>query len=144
MWWEEYKMWANMIWILTILQLTCKTPQYLKLEVPELENRESLSEHFNFKIYGIEKERPLIRINNNFYQGKWIVKKNFIVFTKKETTISNLLVQMDPFLFEDSLKVKIRKIKLKKEIKSSDKNLETFATNKKLRLYRLPLIIKSL
>jgi hypothetical protein len=118
--------------------------QYLKLEVPELENRESLSEHFNFKIYGIEKERPLIRINNNFYQGKWIVKKNFIVFTKKETTISNLLVQMDPFLFEDSLKVKIRKIKLKKEIKSSDKNLETFATNKKLRLYRLPLIIKSL
>lgn len=117
--------------------------QYLKLEIPELENRELLSEHFCFKIYGIEKERPLIRINNNFYQGKWILKKNFIIFTRKETKIPQLYVQKDTFLFEDSLKVKIKKIRFKKELKSSNKNLECVATNKKLKLYRLPLIVKS-
>jgi hypothetical protein len=114
---------------------------HLKIEIPEFENRESICENFYFKIYGIEKERPLIRINNNFYQGKWVLIKNFVIFTRKNFHIPGLSFTTDDFLFTEKNKIKIKKIKLKKNLTSF--KLNNISSCKKLRLYRLPLTIKS-
>merc|ERR1711865_1135936 len=90
-------------------------------EIPELENREPVGKSFFLKIHGIEHERPLVRINNKYYQGKWILKNNFVVFSKKKINLLGLTVHTDNSLFERKPKIKKKKKKKKKKQKSPKK-----------------------
>ena len=60
---------------------------YLKIEIPEFEDRNSCEKISYFKIYGIEKERPLIRINNYFFQGCLLGMDLFIYYLSTHTII---------------------------------------------------------
>ena len=115
---------------------------YLKIEIPEYDDRISSQKIGYFKIYGIEKERPLIRINNCFVQGRWIKKKNFIILTRKNIKFLDLISNSESSIFEERKKMKIKFIKLKKKVKNDDIDSENFFISKKLKLYKLPLIVK--
>lgn len=116
--------------------------QYLEMEIPELEDREIVGKSFFLKIHGIEHERPLVRINNKYYQGKWILKNNFVVFSKKKINLLGLTVHTDNSLFERKPKIKIKTIELKKNLKSTKIHSKNTMCSKKLKLYRLPMIIR--
>ena len=118
------------------------TSHYFKIEIPELENRELLDKDLYFKIYGIENERPLVRINNNFYEGRWCFQKSFIIFTKNNNKIPELSVQSSKLFFVEKKKEKIKTIELKKISKSKKKFYNNIVVSKKLKLYRIPLIVK--
>jgi hypothetical protein len=115
---------------------------YLKIEIPEFEDRNSNEKIGYFKIYGIEKERPLIRINNYFYQGRWVKKKNFVIFTRKKIEFLKLISNSNSSLFKEKKKFKIKLIKLKKNFKKNNTDSKNFFSSKKLRLYKIPLVIK--
>ena len=115
---------------------------YLKIEIPEYDDRISSQKIEYFQIYGIEKERPLIRINNCFFQGRWVKKKNFIIFTRKKIKFLDFLSKSDSSIFEKKKKLKIKFIKLKKKFKNKNFKPNNFFVSKKLRLYKLPLIVK--
>jgi hypothetical protein len=110
---------------------------YLKIEIPEFEDRNSSEKIGYFRIYGIEKERPLIRINNYFFQGRWVKKKNFVIFTRKKIEFLNCISNSSSPLFKEKKKFKIKLIKLKK----NNTNSKNFFVSKKLRLYKIPLIV---
>ena len=116
--------------------------QYLIIEIPEFENREIIGNDIYFKIYGIEKERPLVRINSSLYEGKWFFRKGFLIFTKKDIKLSKLPLRPNhsTFFWGSS---KIRKIELGKSLKSSRLGFNYNVCYKKLRLYRIPLIINN-
>jgi len=115
---------------------------YLKIEIPEFEDRNSCEKISYFKIYGIEKERPLIRINNYFFQGRWVKKQNFLIFTRKKIEFLNLISNSSSPLFKEKKKLKIKLIKLKKNFKKNKGYSKNFFVSKKLRLYKIPLVVK--
>jgi hypothetical protein len=115
---------------------------YLKIEIPEFEDRNSCEKISYFKIYGIEKERPLIRINNYFFQGRWVKKQNFLIFTRKKIEFLNLISNSSSPLFKEKKKLKIKLIKLKKNYKKNKGYSKNFFVSKKLRLYKIPLVVK--
>jgi len=113
---------------------------FIFVEIPEFEGFFLDEKVKAMRLYGVESEKPLLRLNNFLFEGKWIfflykpllfskqieknkkkIKKNFILnFAKKnEKFTSNVF--------------------LKKYFKS-DKNI--FSIEKKtLRFYRIPLLI---
>ena len=115
---------------------------FVKIEIPEFEDREMIDKNLCFQIYGLEQERPLVRINNSFYQGKWFPENNFVIFSEKKIEIFNIPIQIDPKLFEEKKKTKIKIIKLKTDSRINSSNQEDQSIHKKLRLFRIPLIVR--
>ena len=60
------------------------SPHFFQIEIPELENREVVHKNVSFKIFGLDSERPIIRMNNYFYQGKWVFGKKVKAETFEE------------------------------------------------------------
>ena len=113
---------------------------YIKIELPSQENLNN--QIFLFKIYGIEQDRPLVRINNLFYQGKWICKKNFVIFTENKTKIFETLLKTKSVFFKKRKRVKIKIIDLNTSIEKKKFDSENSIVCKKLKLYRIPVLIK--
>jgi len=116
---------------------------YVEFEIPELEDREMVGRSFFLKIHGIEYERPLIRINNKLYEGKWVLKNSYFVFSKENTKLPSLQVNIDRTLFEKNPKIKVKIIELKKNLNSKKIYSNSSICSKKLKLYRIPLTLNS-
>ena len=54
----------------------------------------------------------------------------------------DLISNSESSIFEERKKMKIKFIKLKKKVKNDDIDSENFFISKKLKLYKLPLIVK--
>lgn len=119
-----------------------QTLRFVKIEIPEFEDREMVDKNLCFQIYGLEQERPLVRINNSFYQGKWYPENNFVIFSEKKIEIPTIPVQIDPVLFEEKKKTKIKIIKLKTDSRINNSNQQNQNILKKLRLFRIPIIVR--
>lgn len=118
---------------------------FFQIEIPELENREVTHKKVSFKIFGLESERPLIRMNNYFYQGKWVFGKNFIIFQSKNTKLSEFTIKSNFFVFpKNKKKTKIKTIAIDKNQLNWSPSPKYIITSKKLRLYRIPLLVKCL
>lgn len=120
------------------------SPHFFQIEIPELENREIIHKNIFFNIIGLESERPLIRINNHFYQGKWVSGKNFIILPSKNTKVPELTIKSRYFFFpKNTKKTKIKKISINKDRITQCPTSEYIIIGKKLRLYRIPLVVSS-
>lgn len=120
------------------------SPHFFQIEIPEFENREIIHKNIFFKIIGLESERPLIRINNHFYEGKWVSGKNFIILPSKNTKVPELTIKSKCIFFpKNTKKIKIKTISIKKDRITQFPTSDYIITGKKLRLYRIPLVVSS-
>ena len=126
------------------MSLNCPS-RHFKIEIPEFEGRKTTYSHLFLKIFGIESERPLIRINNDFYHGKWILEKNYIIFNSKNTKTSDIINKPTYSCFQiNGKKTKMKKMLVKKNQKARNLYSGDIIACKKLRLYRIPMIAKGL
>jgi len=126
------------------MSLNCPS-RYFKIEIPEFEGRKTIYTHFFLKIFGIELERPLIRINNDFYHGKWILEKNYVIFNSRNTKTSEIINKPTCFFFQrNEKKTGIKKILVEKNQKTRNLYSSDIIGCKKLRLYRIPMVVKAM
>jgi len=57
-----------------------KTIETFILEFPELEGKINHKKFSFFKIYGVNSEKPIVRMNNCIYEGRWLLSEKFPFF----------------------------------------------------------------
>jgi hypothetical protein len=107
------------------------------IEIPEFESLILTDKFSTFKITGIETEKPIIRLDNFLFEGKWYYNKDPIFFFKKKEK-SLLQSNFKNFLISNN-KNKFSEQKLKIFSLNDHKNLNLIS-HKRLRLFRIPLI----
>jgi len=116
--------------------------QILVIEIPEFEGNENHENFSSFKIYGIESEKPVVRINENIFEGKWFSPSTFSLFFTEKKNLSSDNFLKEKIIYEPDKKNygKFKKLK----ILNKHKALKIYQSllPKRLRLYRLPLCIK--
>jgi hypothetical protein len=116
--------------------------QYIILEIPEYETSGTPSSIFYFNIYGINSEKPLIRLDNFIFEGKWYNCSNSpnlfsSCIQEKIEKICNtnlFVLSENSSCLLDSTKLSIIQIS----------QFETIPINfvkKRLRLHRIPLLV---
>jgi hypothetical protein len=101
------------------------TKKHFSLEIPEFEGFYLTDDIYIFRIYGIESEKPIVRINQFLFEGKWIFLQ-FMPIILSERYLGNN---------DDELQKKSKKqCKISKLCLNDEKKV--------LRLYRIPLLIK--
>jgi hypothetical protein len=108
------------------------------IEIPEFEGLILTDKFSKFKIIGIETEKPIIRLDNYIFEGKWYYDSNSVFFfQKKETTFLNWNQKIRPLIFSKSKYIK------KKMgfffFDNFNENLNFFS-NKRLRIFRIALL----
>jgi len=110
---------------------------YIVLEIPEFRGMNLTDKIKKIKITGFETEKPIVRLDNYVFQGKWYLNTNSIFFS-----ISKNIEKINEKTFLSILKLK-NKSKNKKKSKFFSKsgflNQFGFFLKKRLRLYRLSL-----
>jgi hypothetical protein len=109
--------------------------EYVFLEIPEFQKKGIGNSFIYFKILGLNSERPIVRLDNSLFEGKWynFNSSSFLFSNKKIIKINNYF--LNQFLFtKNSASYNSKKIN----------NFELLKINcikKRLRLYRIPLNI---
>jgi len=111
--------------------------EIIVMEIPEFESNEFHKKFSFFKIYGMESEKPIVRMNEYIFEGKWFfsssspfyfTSKQFYEFGKKKFYLMNHRNNKNSPENRNLSKCQISKIQ---------KSL----LQKRLRLHRLPLFI---
>ncbi|AEA38760.1 hypothetical protein CPARA_1gp102 (nucleomorph) [Cryptomonas paramecium] len=115
-----------------------KETKYLIIDVPELEKKNFLFSNVIFKIFGIESERPVLRLNNFLFESKWYIPTESFIFlkTKKLDNFCNLFYSIEQKSFLSSFSFFNY---YSQKSKQYSKQKKTFV-RKCLRLYRIPFL----
>nr|UXY86723.1 general transcription factor 3C polypeptide 6 [Cryptomonas paramecium] len=115
-----------------------KETKYLIIDIPELEKKNFLFSNIIFKIFGIESEKPILRLNNFLFESKWYIPtENFIFLkTKKSDNFCNFSCSIEQKSFLSSSEF-FNYYSYKS--KQYSKQKKTFI-RKCLRLYRIPFL----
>jgi hypothetical protein len=114
---------------------------FIFVEIPEFEGF-FLNERVKvIRLYGVESEKPLLRLNNFLFEGKWVFfLYKPLLFSKQIEKNKKRKIRRKIILnFVEKNEKFTSKVFFKKYLKS-DKNI--FSIEKKiLRFYRIPLLI---
>ncbi|ABW97900.1 hypothetical protein HAN_1g55 (nucleomorph) [Hemiselmis andersenii] len=110
---------------------------YVILEIPEFKGMNVADKFKKIKITGLETEKPIVRIDNFVFQGKWYFNNNSIFFSFSKNVEK---INEDRKKFFSLFRLK-RKNKNKSSFvsKLGFSNQLGFFLKKRLRLYRLSL-----
>ena len=118
--------------------------KFLLLEIPEFEKNEFPEKIYSFNILGLNSEKPIVRIDNMLFEGKWYICIDSSLFFIQKLTPLNYY-ECSPFFqltfFFNTRKKKqssFRKIKI-----NYWRNLNNKFIKKRLRLHRIPLLIET-
>nr|UXY88131.1 hypothetical protein Cry52Nrm1_p107 [Cryptomonas curvata] len=122
--------------------MCCKTEsQFIFIEIPEFEKNGITSPIIFFNIFGINSEKPVIRLDNLLFEGKWYNCNNSLILgmtnksiTKNDSYSPQFFFIGSSFFTNDSTdynKVKLNNFQL----------MNVNCIKKSLRLYRIPLLI---
>nr|UXY87632.1 hypothetical protein CcurKRNrm1_p102 [Cryptomonas curvata] len=119
-----------------------KSPkEYVFLEIPEFQKNGIGNSVIFFKIFGINSERPIIRLDNTLFEGKWynVNDSSFLLINKKKNQIDDCL--LNQFLFIGNSFFIKNSFKFNSKKTNNFELLNVNCIKKRLRLYRIPLIV---
>ncbi|AFP65414.1 hypothetical protein CMESO_241 (nucleomorph) [Chroomonas mesostigmatica CCMP1168] len=118
-----------------------KNQIYLTIEIPEFDEI-TFTEKFTFiRITGIESEKPILRLNNYLFEGKWFHSPaSTFVFSKEK--INLFQSEKKTFSIDFFCDKKLKNLQQKFKILNSEFLSEPFGffLYKRLRLHRIPLV----
>jgi hypothetical protein len=117
--------------------------QFIFIEIPEFEKNGMTSPIIFFNIFGINSEKPIIRLDNFLFEGKWhnYSTSLFLGMTNKTNTKNSSYSPQFFFMgnsFFTNESTNYNKVKL-----NNFQLMNINCIKKSLRLYRIPLLIDS-
>jgi len=110
---------------------------YVILEIPEFKGMNLTNKFNKIKITGIETEKPIVRLDNFVFQGKWYSSNNSIFYSIYKNP-ENIKIKKEKFF--SFLELKSKNKKNSKFLSNlSHSNQFGFFLKKRLRLFRISM-----
>ena len=115
--------------------------EYILLEIPEFEKNIIASSVVFFNIFGINSEKPVVRLDNFLFEGKWYYyNSSSFFFSNKKKSYKNSCNNNHSFFTGNSF-FRNSSNDLNFIKNNNFKLLNVNCIKKRLRLFRIPLVI---